>query len=651
MLCLCVSSLLWSLLSLFVQSSLFNTLVVSGLCSLTVVPAAIGISGTALPEAAQAVAAFGQLMLVALWTATLMGPRIMQLRKEHQQLAGRVAQTVVQLQRISSAVKPVQPGALNIGEQIGMTLPDYVERFQPLSSALGPDHSAKPLSHSAAKAELIQGDPNVLSANPMSGAASPQLLSASDARYHMPGLASQPNSSVAATHGSDPISILPFLTPATTPESDVLTAQQQRALQPRVPLPPIIRVAARPLGESSSFSVLVAGSTNEDDASSTTNFLSAERRDQHQPPSDRSSSSSSSAQWPAHPTPTPAAANLLTHAAIASAVHASEMHLALQRRSLFEPLERALTRCAAEWHSSLMPLTSRPSWNDRASSSSPRNAGHSSTSSIVELELPSPSDVGSTGIGDTSPQYPVGHHHQQHPHHHRERSSSLLPSEKQRILVAAAVYLRAVDEAVQAALEGNDNANSPPGASSNSRLLLLSTSGLIHVLSSHHWSAVPGEGFTPLATQLSAMAAAELPRGLQSPSTIVLRSSFDVISSPEHTVDTAFMHSLRNFVAQLQSALASCVSRALQPVSTAAASSVPAAAVASSQQQLQSRSPLPPLQFPAAVIRGASSLSPASSSSSSLPPRAAAAVVVHMESDSESDADIEPERTEDEQRE
>jgi hypothetical protein len=221
---------------LFVQSSLFNTLVVSGLCSLTVVPAAIGVSGTALPEAAQAVAAFGQLMLVALWTATLMGPRIMQLRKEHQQLAGKVAQTVVQLQRISSAVKPVQPGAsLNIGEQIGMALPDYVEQFHPVSSALGPDHSAKPLSHSAAKAELIQGDPNVLSANPMSGAASPQRLSASDARYHMPGLASQPNSSVAATHGSDPISILPFSTPATTPESDFLAASQQRALQQRVP--------------------------------------------------------------------------------------------------------------------------------------------------------------------------------------------------------------------------------------------------------------------------------------------------------------------------------------------------------------------------------------------------------------------------------
>jgi hypothetical protein len=294
---------------------------------------------------------------------------------------------------------------------------------------------------------------------------------------------------------------------------------------------------------------------------------------------------------------------LLTHAAIATAVHASEVHLALQRRSLFEPLERVLSRCAAEWRSTLMPLTSRPSWNDRTSSSSPRSAGHSSTSSVMELELPSPSAVGTgTGTGDASPQSPVGHHH-----HHRERSSSLLPSEEQRILAAAAAYLRAVDEAVQAALEGNNAVDGSPGASSNAHLLLLSASGLIHVLSSHHWSAVPGEGFAPLAAQLSTMAAAELP-GLQAPNA-ALRSPFGAIS-PEHTADTAFVHSLRHFVAQLQSALASCVSRALPPVPTAAASSVPAAAVAAASQQLQSRSPLPPLQFPTAVVSGASLFRP-----------------------------------------
>jgi hypothetical protein len=553
--------------------------------ALTVLPAVIGVSGTAMPEAAQAVSAFGQLMLVALWTVTLMGPRLMQIgRGLHLKATAAAAPFGLSLP------KSVGDGK-NIGEEmessqaaataadavahlvIQQSDPNAVDQSAVATSGneQGADVRVQPLVASNALVPPLWSNlqPNA------GGRTDSQFLSPSalHAAKYMPGRADQP-SSLMAVHGSDRnpdgFSILPFAAPAPT-----------QRFHPSLPVLPPSRLL--PFGSFASASVGSSGQMGSDSEPSAEWDHSSSP---HQLSSGRAAGTALTARNLIVHFPLLQAAVLTDEAQLALQRRGLRAAIAQQRRTLFEPLAHALRRHASELYVALKMPGDHASHETDSGTSSQRNNGKPSSSSS------SASPGSSHGHSPLSLLPPI----QQH--------GALSSHDRQHYLRSAVAYLRAVDAAVCAQLTCRStspstspddpslpaspsatrspvgrlswamgsfpptlrpavapNPNSPSEAPSSllsSSSVLLESSGVLDVLLAHHWSAEAGVGFGPLAARLEASADASTADRIDGPTSAVTAGH---ASSARELSDSTL--ALLAFVDQLQRELEACVAHVM----------------------------------------------------------------------------------------
>jgi len=583
------------------------------------------VSGTAVPEAAQAVAAFGQLMLVALWTATLMGPRIMQLFRA-------VHERPPPPQFLLSNMKPVAEGNKNMGEQLDSSLnkiENVANEVQHVAIRAGDEDgqllSVGPIDPQQAVLSGTGG--RIVVQRVTSGPAVPPLPlhktnelflspSALHAAKYMPGRADAPSSSFLGGKGNNNgiFSVLPFAVPAPTPRSGIAHTRADQ-------LPPIVA----PVPSTSP-------SAPADPSAST------------RPSTDRATSLTLADPWQETPRPAMAltARNLLLHLPpLGEGMQTDESQRAEHRRSLFEPvaqqrrtlmepLAHALLKHAAEMQAALEEAHEGDKLCHRTASPSERSGSTSSNHSdsagsagmgvdtAPSLVLPSPNHRrggdgnGSGSSGSSSPRSLL--------QLFQERGTpSLL--DRQLYFRSAATYLRAVDIAVNAALIGGHSGTttrtgsptfgsppilpaspsatataagpqsswtlanfpatvalpwtagtassaadslSPKGVVSNSNLMLLASSGLLDVLQAHYWSAEPGVGFAPLATRLAATAEED---EAAEHGTALAPYTATAASRAHADIATPTL-ALLQFIVQLQCDLAACIEQILPPPST-----------------------------------------------------------------------------------
>jgi hypothetical protein len=489
------------------SASLFRGLLVLALCAVTVLPAVFGVVGTAVPEAAQAVSAFGLLMLVAQWTVTLTGPRLLILLKE--------IQLINQKQKYSpprplSAPAPLKGGEKNIGEQLASRLPSApVHEIEMVS---GPDHSAAPTksTHSAAGQPPAQSYNVMQSHTNMITGPLPGVLSS------ITGVTVE---GVCPADSSANLSDLPFSVPKNSPHTggtgDAATAGSAGPFH----LTRIDEGSSRENQTSSS-----GGSTGRSD----------------------SSHSGSGAAHIFDPRPAVSTQQLFSLFALdrTAADQSDPLHV------VFACLTHSLLQCADEYCSSVGLVQSVPHVTPTAAHSSGGsiNAGEldgsdesdeSNCTFHEDVHVTSPADApGPYGINPRaamSAPTPMN-------------SLTITPDGQTKIIQSALKYLRGVDVAVLAALRGDDSAESvaspsgtnslvspsihlhipaspsdadgqhyifPSAASpasvdqwSPSRSVLLMSSGVMSVLLSRGWqpahAATVGGGFASLEQKLTA---------------------------------------------------------------------------------------------------------------------------------------------------
>jgi len=464
-------------------NTLFNGLVVLALCGATVLPAALGVAGTAVPEAAQAVQAFGQLMLVALWAATLIGPKIVLIWREQQSAKVKKA-----LPLPLSIPVPLVCDSKNFGEAMASTLPKAPpagEVVAHLSVIQGLEDEVT-TSRSAA-ADRSQLPPSF---NPMSGFASPMprsiapvtaaeggetflsqsaLQQVQQGSHLLPGH-TEPLSSIAGTQGS---------TPRMSDLSDVSFASP--SIQPQPLLPPLHKEAMKPVWLHVDRGTAVTPIPSPLPSPSVTDPAAVD-----------ASLQSATQGNGTHIAPT---ARRLLSLFPSPALLATSSQLAQQRRAVLGPLARALQQCAAEWRSATETAGAASGrllfFHSSSVQASPHSQCCDSTATPFDFDLQSPSareGMYATGTAlhssaDTSTEAPSPLVGPQWPSQ-RATVATIPLCDRQQIYRAAAVYLRGVDAAISAALSSASisalrplSLSAPTGMSSTAStpVLLLAT--------------------------------------------------------------------------------------------------------------------------------------------------------------------------------
>jgi len=556
------------------SSSLFNGLLMLSLCAITVLPAAAGVSGTAVPEAAQAVAAFGQLMLVALWSVTLFAPRLLLLVRVSTHLSTPAASLSITTGRqlhtqvAESDQSPAAPAA------------DSANRVMMLRTAIDASVTSKA---SLKKPSPIQTARRIVS-HPVT-----LLQQQQEADTHIWPVMSQKQAKSQSQQPQSQLhnakylpgcaAISSFFSPSTTGTLALLTPLPSIFAHPTAhptssppPPPATVRLHIDELN--------LAGAAN-----STSLALSAV--DERASASERSSiaqhSGGSSAQRA--PADVQAVAPQDPQAQMPTPLSSFRIgadQLELHRTSVLEPLARSLQHYAVDWLSVVQSLTS---------------ADRQQSDASVPLSLSA------------------------------EQCSVMSPRIRKKVFRSAASYLCGVDAAISAALSGyampaplprpaivsssaaaaaadsvTSSTLSTPASSASVftasapelSLRALSVSPvqssaalsnwiltwevLRGVLQTHQWSPAPGVGFAPLVRQFTSLAdeAAAAERAERRSADISPSSSLSA-SDGANIAAALLASTLLEFVLQLQAELTDALEQALSDGSGGAARPSPLA--------------------------------------------------------------------------